>query len=290
MSPSLTGKHIIVTGATNGIGEIAALELARMGATVVVMSRSADRCKATVERITSETGNANVSYIAADLSSIAATREAAATYRQQFDRLDVLLNNAGAFFNERKTSVDGIEMTVALNHLSYFIMAEELLDMLKATAASEGEARIVNVSSAAHQSGMNWDDLQYEKRWSGWGAYGQSKHMNILFSYELARRLDGTGVTVNALHPGFVNTGFGMNNGGIMKAILGFFQNIAAKNPQDGASTSIYLASSPDVKGVTGKYWADSKALKSNAATYDTGKWERLWTYTEQLLAEKGAR
>lgn len=278
----MTDKHVMVTGATNGIGEVAALALAKLGATVIVVSRSETKCAQTVDRIRAESQNPNVSYIAADLSDMDATRQLAAAYKAKFGRLDVLLNNAGAYFAERKESLDGFEMTLALNHIGYFLLTHELLDVLQATAGTYGEARIVNVSSMAHQSGMNWDDLQYQKRWNGFGAYGQSKHMNILFTYELARRLAGSGVTVNALHPGFVNTGFGLNNGGIIRALMNVAQSLAARSADKGAETSIYLAASDDVRGVTGKYFVDCKAVKSSSATYDEQAWARLWELSEQ--------
>lgn len=283
----MTGKHVIVTGATNGIGEVAALELARMGATVIVISRSESKCKATVDRIKAETGNANVSYLVADLSSIADTRRVASAYKAQFDRLDVLVNNAGALFNDRKESVDGIELTMALNHIGYFVLTGELLDLIKQTAAANPDhgARIVNVSSNAHRISVNWDDLQFNKNFNGFSVYGQSKHMNVLFSYELARRLADTHVTVNVLHPGFVATGFGHNNPAWFSSVLKVIQSLFARSSNDGAATMIYLASSPAVAGVTGKYFVDEKETRSIEATYDQSNWTRLWDITEELIA-----
>lgn len=284
----MTGKHVIVTGATNGIGEEAALEIARMGATVCVISRSEAKCQATVARIKSETGNPNVSYIAADLSSIDGAIGAANTYKAQFDRLDVLLNNAGAVFDSYQTSADGLEMTFALNHLNYFLMARELQSLLVQTAAANPDwgARIINVSSDAHRVTMNWENLQGEKGYQGFQAYGQSKQMNILHANELARRLQGTDVTVNSLHPGLVATGFGKNGGAFMRMAASFL-HLFAKSSSDGAQTSIYLATSPDVKGVTGKYFANSQEKTPIPATQDPTNWERLWAYTERVLAEK---
>jgi NAD(P)-dependent dehydrogenase (short-subunit alcohol dehydrogenase family) len=185
----------------------------------------------------------------------------------------VLLNNAGAIFSSRQLSKDGIEMTWALNHLNYFLLTHLLLDALKAAPAG----RVVNVSSGAHQMGrINFDDLQGEKRYSSWTAYGNSKLANVMFTYELARRLGGTQITTNVLHPGAVATGFGRNNGGVWNAALKLIGRFSL-SPADGAKTSIYLASSPDVAGVTGKYFDNSKAVSSSNASYDAAVQKRLW-------------
>ena len=276
-------KVVIVTGATNGIGEITALELARMGATVVVISRNQTKLERTVSKIKSETGNDNISYIQADLSSLADIRNAVDQFLSQFQRLDVLLNNAGAYFAERKESVDGYEMTLALNHLNYFYLTHLLLDTLKATAAEQGEARVVNVSSGAHNSSkINFNDFQAQD-YNGFRRYGETKLMNVLFTYELDRRLQGTNVTVNALHPGFVNTGFGMNNEGLMTKFLGILQNLVAISPEKGAETNIYLASSPEVKGISGKYWDKKQQKRSSDTSYDVAVQDRLWQLSEDL-------
>jgi NAD(P)-dependent dehydrogenase (short-subunit alcohol dehydrogenase family) len=176
-------------------------------------------------------------------------RKLADTFKQKYQRLDVLLNNAGAFFAKREESPEGIEMTWALNHLNYFLLTDLLLDVLKASAP----ARIVNVSSGAHTGAkqINFDDVEFKKGYSRWTAYGHSKLANVMFTYELARRLAGTRVTANALHPGFVATGFGHNNGGLMRTVVNVAQKIAAKKPAQGAATSVYLASSPQVAEVT---------------------------------------
>ncbi len=277
-------KVVIVTGSTNGIGEVTALELARKGAEVVLISRSQNKLENTVNTIKSETGNDKVSYIQADLSSIADIRNAAGQFLQSHNRLDVLLNNAGAYFSERKESVDGNEMTMALNHLNYFLLTNLLLDTLKETASETGEARIVNVSSSAHRSGsINFDDFQAQDGYNGFRRYGDSKLMNILFTYELARRLEGTGVTANALHPGFVNTGFGMNNGGLTKIALDLIQKLVALSPEKGAETNIYLAASPDVEGITGKYWDNKQQKASNSASHNLETQKRLWELSEEL-------
>lgn len=284
----MTGKHVMVTGATNGIGEVSALELARMGATVVVVSRSEAKCKRVVNSIRQATGNLNVSYMAADLSDMEAVRQLADAYKMKFDRLDVLLNNAGAFFESRQTSVDGLEMTFALNHINYFLLTHELLPLIQQTATDNPAwgARIVNVSSEAHRSGMNWNDVQYERGYNAINAYGQSKCMNVLFTYELADRLAGTGITVNALHPGFVATGFGMNSNWLIRGLMTLIRPLA-RTPEQGAETNIYLASSPEVQGVTGKYFADNQQQQTIPSTYEKGEQERLWVLSEEITGIK---
>jgi len=219
----------------------------------------------------------------ADLASLDEIRGLAAAYKQKHQQLHVLVNNAGAYNAQRTTTKDGFETTFGVNHLAYFLLTELLLDVLKASAP----ARIINVSSTAHVGGhMNFDDLQGEKKYVGRAAYGQSKLANVLFTYELARRLEGTGVTANALHPGVVRTGFGKNNPGMMGQLFRLAQTVARPffiSPVQGAATSIYLASSPEVEGVTGKYFAKCKAVDSNAESYDTAVAQRLWQISEQL-------
>jgi NAD(P)-dependent dehydrogenase (short-subunit alcohol dehydrogenase family) len=276
---SVKDKVVLVTGATNGIGKVTAYQLAAQGARVVIISRNAEKCKTTAEEIRTQTG-ATVDWIAADLSLLAGIEDAAAEFRARYDRLHVLVNNAGAFFAERIVTADGYEATFALNHLNYFLLTERLRDLLLASAP----ARIVNVSSDAHYGGaINFDDLMGERKYSGWSAYSQSKLANVMFTYALARRLEGANVTANVLHPGFVATGFGRNNGGV----VGMFMPIAqmfAKKPDKGAETSVFLAASPTVEGVNGKYFADNKAKESSKLSYDVTAQERLWEVSEQLV------
>lgn len=280
----LNGKTIIVTGGTNGIGEVSALELARAGAEVIVISRSKDKCAATVQKIQSETGNKNVSYIAADLSTLAGIRSAAEQFLSQHSKLHVLLNNAGGVFTSRQVTADGYEMTFALNHLSYFLLTHLLINTLKATAASEGDARVVNVSSSAHfmARGVDLDDLQRKKNFNRFGVYSETKLMNVLFTNELSKRLQGTNVTANSLHPGLVRSGFGKNNGGIIPMLFSMIQ-IFGISAQQGAQTSIYLASSPEVKGITGKYWDKKKVTTPSVPAQDTAAQEKLWRISEEL-------
>lgn len=197
----------------------------------------------------------------------------------------MLVNNAGAYNATRTLTKDGFETTFGVNHLGYFLTTKLLLDAIKATAP----ARIVSVSSAAHGRGkMNFDDLQGERSYAGFGAYGQSKLANVLFTYELARQLEGTGVTANCLHPGVVKTGFGKNNSGIVRGFFAVFQTVGKPfllTPEKGAQTSIYLASSPEVEGVTGKYFAKSREAQSNAISHDRDVARRLWESSEQMVA-----
>lgn len=281
MSQSMQGKTVIVTGATSGIGLVTARELARLGAQTILISRSAEKCAAAVEQIKRETGQAQVSFIAADLATRAGVQQAAFEFKTSHPRLDVLVNNAGGVFMSRHVTLDGLEMTLALNHLNYFHLTILLLDLLKAS----GPARIVNVSSDAHRGGkIKLDDLQLTQGYSGFGAYSQSKLANVLFTYELARKLEGTNVTANTLHPGFVKTGFGKNNGGFMTLVLNLLTPLQ-KSPAAGAETSIYLATSPEVEGVSGKYFADCKAVESDPASYDREVAEKLWQLSLELIA-----
>jgi retinol dehydrogenase 12 len=278
----MNGKTVLITGATNGIGRVAALELAKMGADVVVVGRSREKTQAVVNEIRTQGGK--VDMLLADLSSLDEVRRLAAAFKSKYNRLDVLINNAGAFFSSRHETVDGYEMTFALNHLAYFVLTNELLDVLKDSAP----ARIINVSSDAHRgTSLNFDDLNRKKSYSGsgFGVYSESKLANVLFTYELARRLQGTDVTVNALHPGFVATGFGHNNGGLARLAMSLIQRVAAISPEKGAETIIYLASSPEVEGVTGRYFDKSKAVRSSDQSYNEAAARRLWEVSEQMTS-----
>lgn len=277
-------KTVLITGATAGIGQATALEIARRGANVVIVGRDEAKASAAVSAIQNETGNQRVSYLLADLSSVKSTRALAAEYRRRYDRLDVLVNNAGAIFMARGETVDGFENTFALNHLvGYFYLTNLLLDTIIASAP----ARIVVVSSGAHAAArMNFDDLQGEQKYSGFGAYGQSKLANVMFTYELARRLKGAGVTVNALHPGLVASNFGRTNNEnntLMRLGLRLTQLLAVSE-EKGAETSVYLATSPEVEGVTGAYFQSCKPKRSSKASYNVDDQARLWQVSEQLL------
>jgi len=280
MNNRLMGRVCLVTGATAGIGAVTARELARMGATVVGVGRNPDKCATVGERVKSETGNPQVEFLSADLSSQAQVRRLAEAFKQKYDRLEVLVNNAGAYYLTRQECVDGIELTFALNHLGYFLLTNLLLDLIKASAP----ARIVNVSSNAHQSArMDFASLKGGGFYNSWAAYSQSKLANLLFTYELARRLEGTGVTVNALHPGFVASSFAHNNGWLVAWGTKVAQKLAGRTPEDGARTVIYLATSPEVEGISGKYFIDEKVVDSSPVSYDETSAKRLWVVSEQM-------
>lgn len=280
MRDTLAGKTILVTGATGGIGFITAHALADMGATVVIVGRDPKRTEERVAQIQRETGNSSVSSLTADLSSMSQVRDLAGTFLGRYPRLDVLLNNAGAVFLSRQTTVDGYERTFALNHLAPFLLTELLLDRLKANAPG----RVVTVSSMAHAGQtIDFGDVNRTARgYRAWKAYGESKLANIMFTYALARRLEGTGVTANTLHPGFVATNFAKNNGAMSQVAMTLARPFAI-SPEQGAQTSIFLASSPEVASVSGKYFVKSKPAKSSAVSYDDGAQERLWQLSEQM-------
>lgn len=281
---NMQDKVVLITGATDGIGKVAAERLAAGGARVVLVGRNPQKTLQVAQAITEQVGAGRVDYLLADLSVQEQVRAAAAEFRSRYDRLDVLINNAGAVFMRRAESADGFEMTFALNHLAYFLLTNLLLDLLIASAP----ARIVNVSSDAHHGArLNLDDLQNRRGFTGFKAYSQSKLANVLFTYELARRLEGQGVTVNALHPGFVATRFGANNGGFARWAIRLTQ-FAAISPAEGARTILYLAASPEVEGVTGKYYANEKPKRSSAASFDREAARRLWDLSMQMtgLAE----
>ena len=275
----MQGKVCLITGGTNGIGKSTAHELARMGATVVIVGRNAQKTSQVVEEIRAASGNNTVDSLLADLSSQQDVRRLANEFKSKYSHLHVLLNNAGAVFMRRQLSVDGIEMTFALNHLAYFLLTNLLLDTIKASAP----ARIINVSSGAHTSGkIEFDNLQGERDYSS-RAYGNSKLATILFTMELARRLEGTGVTVNALHPGFVSTGFGKNNPGFLMKIIRAVVPLIARSPEKGAETSIYLASSPEVQSITGKYFVDCKVTQPAPQATDMVVARRLWDVSAEM-------
>lgn len=278
-------KTVLITGATDGIGRVTAEQLAIAGAKVVIVGRNPEKTARVAKEI-SAGGHYPVEYLIGDLSDQSEMRRLAEEFRSSHDRLHVLINNAGAVFMSRQVSRDGVEMTFALNHLAYFLLTNLLLDRLISSAPS----RVINVSSGAHFGGrIRFEDIRNPRSYSGWVAYSQSKLANILFTYELSRRLTGTGVTANTLHPGFVATNFGIANGGLYKHLFRFFQ-VGAIKPEDGAKTIIYLATSPEVEGVTGKYFDRCKAVKSSAVSYDENTALKLWETSREMtgLVEQG--
>ncbi len=277
---SMKDKICMITGATSGIGEAAARTLAQMGAAVIVVGRSPEKSALTVSKIKQQTGNQAVEYLLADLSSQEEIRQLTQQFASRYKHLHVLVNNAGALFATRQLSVDGIEMTLALNHLNYFLLTNLLLAAVRASAP----ARIINVGASAHKfvEGVNFDDLQFQNQYAGWKAYSQSKLCNLLFTYELARRLEGTGITANTLHPGIVATRFGRDNPGLVGRLIRL-SNLFAISPERGAQTIIYLASSTSVEGITGKYFDNKKETRSSAASYDRAAAQQLWQLSEAM-------
>ena len=276
----LSGKTIIVTGANSGIGKLAARGLASMGASVTMVARSRERGEKALKEVQTASGSNNVRLMLCDLSSQVSIREFAAAFETENDRLDVLLNNAGSNYFKRHESVDGLELTFALNHTGYFVMTNLLLNIIKASAP----ARIVNVSSDEHRvDRIAFDDLQREQDY-GTNVYAETKLMNVLFTYDLARRLEGTGVTVNTMHPGFSRTNFGRRDNGFLGKCFVPVASLFGRSPERGAETAIYLASSPEVEGVTGKYFVDKQAVPSVDLSYDEAVQARMWEASEAAL------
>jgi NAD(P)-dependent dehydrogenase (short-subunit alcohol dehydrogenase family) len=269
----------MITGASSGIGRAAAIDLARMGARLTLVCRDARKGEDTVAEIRGKTANKAVDLMIADLSSQASIRALAREFLARPDPLHVLINNAGVFNLSRTLTADGIETVFAVNHLGYFILTMLLLERIKQSAP----ARIVNVASGVHSSGtIDFDDLGLERKYGAMRSYAQSKLANILFTYELARRLEGSGVTVNCLHPGAVATGLGKNNGAIARTLassVGLFLRSAGR----GAETVVYLASSPEVEGVTGKYFVDCKPRESSKESNDSNVAARLWDLSARM-------
>ena len=273
----MTGKTCLVTGANSGIGKETALGLARMGARVVLVCRNQQKGETALADIRRETGSSQVDLLIADMSSFASVRTLADTVRQRYPRLDVLINNAGAGVRQRTLSADAIEMTVAGNHLGPALLTMLLLDLLKSSAP----ARIVNVSSEAHKGRADLDDLQYEKRkYNGFMAYGQSKLLMNAFTFELARRLTGTGVTANCLHPGVVATNIWPDDAPMLIRIITGLMKPFMLNPRKGAAVSLYLATSPDVGNVSGEYFVKSKPAASSPLSRDPQVIARVWQWT----------
>ncbi len=276
----LLGKHCVVTGGTGGIGLVTARRLVAMGAEVVIVGRDAERGLAATLSIREATGRDGADFLQADLSDLDAVRTVAGAISNRWDRIDILVNNAGGMFGKRQVSKQGLEMTFALNHLNYFLLTGLLLPKL---LAAPGGARIVNVSSEAHRRmKLDFDDLQSEKSYKGLLAYGRSKLANLLFTHELARRLNPQRVTVNALHPGFVATNIGVRYG-LMPAFAWWLVKFAAISPEQGAATSIYLASSPDVADAHGLYFHKCKPIKPSPAALDGDAALRLWEISSRL-------
>ena len=291
MAEEMKGKVVVITGATSGIGQVAAEKLAAMGARIVQVARDRERGQAAMNRLNQISPGIAHTIFYADLSRLREMKRVAAEIAQAEPRIDVLINNAGAMFGTRQLTEDGLERTFALNHMSYFVMTQGLRERLAAAAS----ARVVNTASDAHTSGtVDFDDLQSEKGfrfnltdWVRYGGpafkvYARSKLMNILYTRELARKLAGTGVTANSLHPGFVATRFGDQTGGLIGFGVGIAKRFAL-TPEQGAETLVYLASSPDVASVTGEYFHKCHPATPSREAQDDDKAQRLWLETSKI-------
>jgi len=285
----MTGKTVVVTGGNSGIGKQTALNLARAGARVVVTARDAARGETAVSDLRAHNVSGEVELVVFDLGDLASVRSGAAEILAICDRIDVLVNNAGVVLSERRESADGFEATFAVNHLGPFLLTEALLDRMKESAPG----RIVNVASTAHKGarhGLDFNDLQSTRRYRGMQAYSRSKLANIYFTTELARRLEGSSVTANCLHPGTVATGYGRD--GDTNGVFAIALKISAPfflTPEKGARTSIFLASSPEVSGVSGKYFVKCKPHLPSKAARDDQAAKRLWQISEELVGQAGS-
>jgi NAD(P)-dependent dehydrogenase (short-subunit alcohol dehydrogenase family) len=282
---SLAGEIVLITGGNAGIGKETAVDLASMGAQVTITARDPARGATALEEIRTRSGRDDVEVMALDLARLESVREFATQFAARHDRLDVLVNNAGLVLSSRQETVDGYEMTFQVNHLGHFLLTELLRDQLVAGAP----ARVVNVASDAHKSarrGLDFDDLQSKRRYRSFGVYGRTKLANILFTREFARRWDGTDVTANAVHPGFVASSFGRDGdtGALGKLVFPLLKPFALTAAQ-GAQTSVYVASAPELEGITGGYWVKSAPASPSNAAQDDAAAARLWEISEQLVA-----
>ncbi len=280
MAKDLAGKVFLITGGTEGIGKAASKEIASRGATIALIGRNKEKTDGVAETLRAA-GAERVETIIADMSKIAAVRDAAKRFKEHFDRLDVLINNAGAVFLTRQFSPDGYEMTFALNHLAYFVLTNEVLDLLKKTPGS----RVVSTSSGAHAGGrIDFDDIaKCPSGRTGFQAYCDSKLANILFTRELAHKLDGSKTTANCYHPGFVESGFGKNNTGFLASAISVTASLFARTPEKGAETLVWLATSPDAGSTSGEYFMDKRVKKTKAIANDRALATKLWKFTEEL-------
>jgi NAD(P)-dependent dehydrogenase (short-subunit alcohol dehydrogenase family) len=281
LNTSMQGKICLITGANSGIGKATALGLAQMGATVVMICRDRARGEEAQREIKTKSGNEAIDLLIADLSSQQSIRQLAHTFRQRYPQLHVLINNAGAGFTQRQESVDGVEMTFAVNYLAPFLLTNLLLDVLKNSAP----ARIITVDSDNHRFvRLDMQDLQLQHRYGFLRAYGRSKLALLLFTYELARQLQGTGITVNALEPGPTSTGFGQRGASPGARLLLKLASSLFRSPEQGAQTSLYLASSPAVETITGKYFVKSAQKRSSGLSYNESLQHQLWEESTRLV------
>lgn len=275
-------KICLITGATDGIGKETARCLGKQNAQLILVGRNPEKGEKVQKKLIAITGNDQIDIMTADLSNMNAIQKLSVKIHKKYNKLNVLINNAGAFFSKREITDDGFEKTFALNHLGYFLLTKLLLDLIKKGKNS----RIINVASGAHIGAtLDFDNLQGKNDYSGWAAYKRSKLMNIMFTYKLAELLKDTPITVNTLHPGFVRTRFGDNNTGIVGIGLNLVKKIGAISIKKGAETSVFLATSPTVKGVSGKYFVKCKPEKSSSSSYNKSDIDRLWRTTDECLS-----
>jgi NAD(P)-dependent dehydrogenase (short-subunit alcohol dehydrogenase family) len=281
MTKDLDGKVFLVTGATEGIGKAAALEFAKRGANLTIVGRNREKTERVLAELKAASGSEQLELLVGDLSKLADIRAVAAAFRAKHDRLDVLVNNAGAVFATHQLSADGLEMTFALNHVGYFLLTHELLDLVKKTPG----ARVVSTSSGAQQAGrIDFEVLaKRPKGDAGFRVYCDSKLANVLFTRALAKRLGGTGATANCFHPGFVQTGFAMNNPGLLKSAIKVVASLFARTPEKGAETLVWLATSPEAAKTTGEYFHDRKVAKVQKLGRDDALAEHLWAFSEKV-------
>ena len=278
---NMNGKVCLVTGATDGIGKVSARVLAELGAKVIIVGRNPEKSAIVLAELRSISGNENIDLLMADLAVMQEVRDLAEQVISRYDRIDVLLNNAGGYFTKHEITSDGLEMTFALNHMSYFLLTNKLMELLKYSAP----ARIVNVSSDAHYGvDMEFENLNGEQEYKAWKAYQKSKLANVLFTYELLKKVPGN-ITVNCLHPGFVATNFGHNNGGFFGPVLKIAQRVSAIDPEEGAKTSIFLCSAPEVKGVSGKYFYKCQPKTSSRESRNMNTGKRLWQISSDITS-----
>ena len=276
---SMNGKTVLVTGATSGMGMVIALALAENGAAVIVHGRNAKKAEDAVKEIKEKTGNPSIYFLVADFSKLEDVRKLAADVKKNFERLDVLINNAGAVFGKRTISADGHELTFQVNYLCHFLLTNLLLDLLKKSAPS----RVVNISSGLHERGrIDFEDLNMNKKYNPNKAYANSKLANVLFTYELAKRLEGTGITVNVSNPGMAKTHLGYDSGGLTSFSKKFI-DLFGKSAEKGAETTIFLATSPEVETISGKYFEDKKVEQTSEITYDSSTAAKLWKVSMEL-------
>jgi len=274
-------KVCIVTGANSGIGKETALGLAKEGVSLVMLVRNPERGQEAKDYIIAESSNEHVDMMVCDLSSMAEIRRFTVEFSQRYNRLDILVNNAGAVFSKREVTIDGFERSLAVNYLAPFLLTHELLPLLKSSAPS----RVINLTSGLHSRGkVNLDDLQSKNKYKRMEAYQSSKLMVLLFTYKIARTLDGTGVFVNAVSPGFVATNLGRSSGSRLSSIMFGMMKPFQLTPVEGAETSLYVATSPELDGVSGKHFAKCQEKETAEVSYDITLQDDLWEQTIQML------